>query len=329
MGRLEKIKHTFTRSQRERNFHRLLKADSRHGAEDPSLIHQINEEFTDIVEGITNPDPNPEVIDDIDTASKRIHKRLGRLGIHQMFAIMDAAVISGDGEIRTLAQRTINERFPIKDTGFPEFEEANRISRAEWSLALGKAIMSRGETPFNQALIEAQAEHDYDMYGPEGFDAIISRSMDITIPQREAEKLAKGEAVRDTRKETVDFIDNVVKKVEGKNYEEHKNEFNAMIDFLIQHISSTASLTEEEAYEKMINYFSFKHRQNSPADGTETSNAYMSYGMLEGLMHDRLLALSRAKNAARRDAERNKLHDSGLDDIEDDAVVYNPFENDD
>lgn len=328
MGRLERIKHTFSRSPRERDFHRLLKADSRRGAEDPTIIYQINEEFTDIVEGITNPDPNPEVIDDIDTASKRIHKRLGHLSIHQMYAVMDAAVISGDAEMRTLAQRTINDRFPIKDTGSPGYEEANRISRAEWTLALGKAILARGEMPFSKAIIQAEIEHDYDMYGPEGFDAVIIKSMNINHEHQRALKAAKGEEVHDSNKETVDLISGIIKKSEGKSYDERKNEFNKLLNFLIMRVEASKLVAEEEGYAKLIDYFSAKRHENAPTEGSKPGNEYMSYHMMEGLMHDKLLALTSAKNTARRDAERNKLHDAGLDDIEDDAVEFNPFEDD-
>ena len=111
--------------------------------------------------------------------------------------------------MRTLAQRTINDRFPIKTPDRPATKKPT-VYHAPNGPLRGKQSLPEAKCHSVKQLYRPKSRHDYDMYGPEGFDAVI-KSMNINHEHQRALKAAKGEEVHDSNKETVDLISGIIK----------------------------------------------------------------------------------------------------------------------
>lgn len=165
--------------------HELL--DNKHESiDDPELLNSLNEEFRKTVLELSLHTAGSEAITDVEHASERIKRGLGALGLHEMFALMDAAALSGDSRVDLLAQDAIMARFPTENTGSAAFEEANIRSQLEWKKALDMTKDAGGKKPFSQSLVEAGAITDTSLN--DDFDNIIIRSNENVKDQRSRQK---------------------------------------------------------------------------------------------------------------------------------------------
>lgn len=182
-----------------RALHELVADGSHERIDDPQALNQLDEEFLKTVKSIRAGTADPEVLADVDHASERLRRGLGALGLHEMFALMDAAALSGDPAVDKLAHKAIDTRFPTQDTGHQAYEEANQRSRKEWKKGLEIAKRTDGAKPFSHALIDAAVLTDAEL--GDDFDDVIIRSNTNMQQQRERMKHEKEHQQEEARRE--------------------------------------------------------------------------------------------------------------------------------
>jgi|GEM_PF-2066609 len=203
--------------------HALHELVGRHESiDDPELLDQINEEFRKTVKELGMRAVKPDVIADVDQASERLRKGLGALGMQETYALMDAAALSGDPSVDKLAQKTIDMRFPVDNTGHAAYEEANHRSRLEWKKGLEIAKESQGKKPFSNALVEASTITDAMLKN--NFDDVIDesnlavRGQRKTITEREQQDLDRYRAERRRRQERMKLAE--IDELDDKDYDD-------------------------------------------------------------------------------------------------------------
>lgn len=150
--------------------------------EDPKELEALDQEFLATVQDFHTHIPEAEEVEDVAEARRQIERGLGKLSLHDMIGLMDAAAVSGDARLHEVAVDTINTRFPIEGTGHAAYEKANARSRDEWMEALRLARDKNGELPFGDALMQAGITTDekYDS----AFDTVIDESNLLVRKQR-------------------------------------------------------------------------------------------------------------------------------------------------
>ncbi len=193
-----------------RALHELVDG-SHESIDDPVLLERLNTEFRNTIKEFGRQTADPETIADINRASERIRKGLGALGLHETFALMDAAALSADPDVDKLAQKAIDARFPVEGTNHQAYEEANRRSRQEWREGLRIAKESEGKKSFGNALVEAEVITDRALRND--FDEVIDESnlavkaQRKTITERERRDLNHYREERRRRQERQKLAD--------------------------------------------------------------------------------------------------------------------------
>ncbi len=173
-----------------RALHELVDG-SHESIDDPVLLERLNTEFRNTIKEFGRQTADPETIADINRASERIRKGLGALGLHETFALMDAAALSADPDVDKLAQKAIDARFPVEGTNHQAYEEANRRSRQEWREGLRIAKESEGKKSFGNALVEAEVITDRALRND--FDEVIDES-NLSVREQRSARGEKGYA---------------------------------------------------------------------------------------------------------------------------------------
>lgn len=171
-----------------RALHELLDG-SHERIDDPELLNQLNEEFHNTVQELRAPTADPETLHDVEEAGERLKRGLGALGLHELYALMDAAAASRDARVDSLAREAIKARFPTEGTGHKAYEEANFRSQREWMKGLDMAQESNGAKPFSNALVEASTLTDEALHN--SFDEVIDES-NLSVREQRSARGEKG-----------------------------------------------------------------------------------------------------------------------------------------
>lgn len=159
----------------------LMDIDSGH-IDDPENLDRLAGEVRTTAEAIrTHEEEDPQDITDVIAAGEHLKKDLGLIGLRGLFALMEAAAVTGNSGLIDDANQALDAQFPVEGVNDLGLLQVNIESRAQFKQAL-EVSMEDKEVSFGRALSRAEAKTDEE--AKRDFDAVIVASHGVMKARR-------------------------------------------------------------------------------------------------------------------------------------------------